>query len=188
MKALDVDFLASGNLKYLMGVPGIAFLYVREDLIEGLRPAVTGWFGRANPFAFDAKSLDWSATASRFDTGTPPLINAYIARAGMDVINTVGPANIRAWHEVLARRLIDGGRERGLTLHGTRDVRRKTANTAFVVADSHSVEAQMRANGIIASARGPVIRLAPHFYTTLDDVDRALDVLAEVTAATRRDG
>lgn len=188
VKALDVDFLASGNLKYLMGVPGIAFLYVREDLIEGLRPAVTGWFGRSNPFAFDARSLDWSATASRFDTGTPPLINAYIARAGMEVINTVGPENIRAWHEVLARRLVEGGRERGLTLHGTRDVGRKTANTAFVVADSHAVETQMRAHGIIASARGPVIRLAPHFYTTIDDVDRALDVLAEVTAAAHRAG
>jgi kynureninase len=38
----------------------------------------------------------------------------------------------------------------------------------------------MRERGIIASARGPVIRLAPHFYSTLEDVDTALDVLAEV--------
>ena len=40
----------------------------------------------------------------------------------------------------------------------------------------------MRARGVIASARGPVIRLAPHFYNTMGDVDRALDVLAEVVA------
>src|SRR5688500_10264251 len=84
VKALGVDFLASGNLKYLMGVPGIAFLYVRPGLVESLRPTVTGWFGRANPFAFDAKQLDWSAGASRFDSGTPPIVNAYIARAGME--------------------------------------------------------------------------------------------------------
>src|SRR5688572_21757681 len=73
VKALGVDFLASGNLKYLMGVPGIAFLYVRPGLVESLRPTVTGWFGRANPFAFDAKQLDWSSGASRFDSGTPPI-------------------------------------------------------------------------------------------------------------------
>jgi selenocysteine lyase/cysteine desulfurase len=180
VNALGVDFLASGNLKFLMGVPGIAFLYVRPSLVGSLHPRVTGWFGRANPFAFDATSLDWAPTASRFDAGTPPVINAYIARAGMAMINAIGPASIRAWLEVLGQRLIDGGRARGLTLHGTDDMRRKTVTTAFVVNDSHAVEVAMRGRGILPSARGEVIRLAPHFYSTLDDVDRALDVLAEV--------
>ena len=180
VKALGVDFLASGNLKFLMGVPGIAFLYVRRELIDTLHPTVTGWFGRENPFAFNAKELDWSPTASRFDSGTPPVMNAYVARAGMDIIQEVGPANIGSWHRVLARRLIEGGRERGLALHGTPDAARKTASTAFVVDDSHGVEHAMRARGVIASARGPVIRLAPHFYSTTDDVDTALDVLAQL--------
>jgi len=52
--------------------------------------------------------------------------------------------------------------------------------TAFVVRDSHAVEASMRARGVIPSARGDVIRLAPHFYSTIEDVDRALDILAEI--------
>ncbi|HEV8218139.1 MAG TPA: aminotransferase class V-fold PLP-dependent enzyme [Gemmatimonadaceae bacterium] len=184
VRALGVDFLAAGNLKFLMGIPGIAFLYVRPELTTTLEPTLTGWFGRSNPFAFDNKTLDWSPTASRFDTGTPPLINAYVARAGMGIINDVGPANIRSWLEILARRLIDGGRARGLTLHGTDDVARKTPSTAFVVHDSHRIEAAMRARGVLPSARGPVIRLAPHFYNTIDDVDRALDLLAEVTRTT----
>ena len=183
VRALGVDFLAAGNLKFLMGVPGIAFLYVRPEIVHSLHPSVTGWFGRANPFGFDAKSLDWSPTASRFDTGTPPVINAYIARAGMEIINAVGPAPIRAWLDVLGRRLIDGGRARGLELHGTDDMSRKTGTTAFVVRDSHAVEDAMRARGVLPSARGSVIRLAPHFYNTIDDVDRALDTLAEVTRA-----
>ena len=180
VRALGVDFLASGNLKFLMGIPGIAFLYVRPEIVDTMQPSVTGWFGRANPFAFDARSLDWSPTASRFDTGTPPVINAYVARAGMEIINALGPSNIRAWLVELGQRLIDGGRARGMVLHGTDDMRRKTATTAFVVGDSHAVEHAMRERGIIASARGDVIRLAPHFYSTTDDVDRALDVLAEV--------
>jgi len=181
VKALGVDFLAAGNLKYLMGVPGIAFLYVRRELVETLHPSVTGWFGRADPFAFDAKRLDWAPNASRFDTGTPPIVNAFIARAGMELIASVGAGEIRKWHEVLAKRLIDGGRARGLRSHGTDDVSRKTANTAFLVRDSHAVEAAMRARGVLPSARGPVIRLAPHFYSSLDDVDSALDLLAELT-------
>lgn len=181
VKELDVDFLASGNLKYLMGVPGIAFLYIRRELIEQLRPTVTGWFGRANPFSFDVKSLDWSPTASRFDAGTPPILNAYIARAGMEIISKIGVEPIRAWHTALGQRLIEGGRARGLTLHGPANIAHKTANTAFVVNDSHAVEAAMRKRGVIASARGPVIRLAPHFYNTINDVDVALEELFNAT-------
>jgi selenocysteine lyase/cysteine desulfurase len=181
-RALDADFLVSGNLKFLMGVPGIAFLYVRRELIDSLVPSVTGWFGRANPFAFQVRELDWSPTASRFDAGTPPIINAYIARSGMRIINEVGPAAIRAWHEVLGQRLIDGGHARGLTIHGQSDMARKTATTAFLVDDSHAVEMAMRERGVLPSARGTVIRLAPHFYSTLDDVDTALDTLAAVIA------
>ena len=181
VRETGVDFLASGTLKYLMGVPGIAFLYVRPGLADSLEPSVTGWFGRSNPFSFDIKGLTWSAGASRFDSGTPPIVNAYIGRAGMEMIAGIGVGKIRAWHEVLAARLREGGRERGLTQHGTTDLARKTANTAFVVNDSHAIEQAMRERGVLPSARGPVIRLAPHFYNTIDDIDTALDLLADLT-------
>jgi len=180
VKALDLDFLASGALKYLMGTPGIAFLYVRPELVERLHPAVTGWFGRENPFAFDAKTLDWAPAAARFDTGTPPVGPAYVARAGMSIINEIGPARIQAWTDVLSQRLLDGGRERGLELCSPTDVRRKTPSTAFRCADSHDVEHRLRREGILASARGPVIRLAPHYYNTIDDIDTALDALTRI--------
>ena len=181
VRALDVDFLAAGTLKFLMGIPGIAFLYVRRELIARMHPLVTGWFGRTDPFAFRVKELDWSPTASRFDSGTPPVMNAYVARAGMRIINEIGAARIRAWLDVLAQQLIAGGRARDLQLHGSDDIGRKTATTAFVVEDSHGVELAMRARGVLPTARGPVIRLAPHFYTSREDVDVALDTLAAVT-------
>jgi selenocysteine lyase/cysteine desulfurase len=181
VKALGVDALAGGTLKYLMACAGIAFLYVRRELAEQLRPTVTGWFGRVNPFAFDPMTLDWAAAARRFDGGTPPIINAYIARAGLEIIHDVGPANIAAWTRALSERMISGGTDRGLLLHGTPDVTRKSPTTAFrVPGTSANVERALRARGLIASARGDVIRLAPHFYSTFDDVDQTLDALAAV--------
>jgi selenocysteine lyase/cysteine desulfurase len=181
VKALGIDALAGGTLKYLMACAGIAFLYVRRDLAEQLRPTVTGWFGRVNPFAFDAAALDWAPGARRFDGGTPPIINAYIARAGLEIIHEVGPARVAEWTRVLSERLVTGGAARGLVLHGTPKPEGKAPTTAFWVgADSATVERRMRARGIIPSARGSVIRLSPHFYSTLDDVDQALDTLAAV--------
>src|SRR6185295_3820440 len=75
--ALGVDFMVTGCLKYLIAAAGIGFLYVRRDLIERFEPTITGWFGRVNPFAFRIDALDWSATATRFESGTPPVPNAY---------------------------------------------------------------------------------------------------------------
>ena len=181
VKALGIDALAGGTLKYLMAIAGIAFLYVRRDLAQELRPTVTGWFGRVNPFAFDATALDWAHGARRFDGGTPPIINAYVARAGLEIIHEVGPARVAEWTRVLSDRLMSGGAARGLVLHGTSSAAGKAPTTAFWVGtDSATVERRMRAQGIIPSARGEVIRLSPHFYSTLDDVDRALDTLAAV--------
>ena len=181
VRSLDVDFLASGNLKYLMGTPGIAFLYVKREIADRLEPNVTGWFGQADPYSFEVDVLDFAAGARRFDTGTPPIPNAYVARAGMEIINKVGPAAIRDWTEELSRQLIEGGRERGLPRIGPDDPARKTPSTAFVCpGDSHVAEVMLRERGVIGSARGQVVRMAPHFYSTYDDVDRALDALTEV--------
>jgi selenocysteine lyase/cysteine desulfurase len=180
VKALDVDMLASGTLKFLMGTAGIAFLYVRPEVAERLHPAVTGWFGRADPFAFDVTALDWARGARRFDTGTPPIVNAVVARAGIEFVVSAGLDRVQAWTDALSRRLVDGGRARGFTVMGATDGRPRAPTTAFRVRDAHAVETALRACHVLASARGPAIRLAPHFYNTMDEMDRGLDALAAV--------
>jgi len=167
-------------------MPGIAFLYVSPKICDHLYPTVTGWFGREHPFAFDLGKLDWAKGARRFDTGTPPIVNAAVARAGIELIASVGLERIRSWTETLSRRLVEGGRARGFAVLGTTDSTRKAPTTAFRVRDAHAAEAALRSRGILASARGPAIRLAPHFYNTLEEIDRALDALAEVVPPEER--
>jgi selenocysteine lyase/cysteine desulfurase len=174
------DFVASGNLKFLMGIPGIAFLWVRPGVAARLEPTVTGWFGRVDPFAFRADGLDWAAGARRFDLGTPPILAAYVARAGMAWLREIGLEAIGAWTCHLGQRCIDGARARGLTVLGPTDPARKTPSTAIACDESHLIETELRQRGILTSARGPAIRLAPHFYNTEDDVEQALDALTEL--------
>jgi selenocysteine lyase/cysteine desulfurase len=179
--ASGADVVASGNLKFLMGIPGIAFLWVRPDLAERLQPALTGWFGRKDPFAFDPTRLDWADGARRLDTGTPPILEAYVARAGMAWLREIGLDAIHAWTQVLGARLLEGAEARGIPLLHRIRPDAKTPTTAFLCEDSHAVESALRNRGVIASARGPAIRLAPHFFNTVEDVDHALDELAGVT-------
>lgn len=180
VKALEVDILASGTLKYLMGTPGIAFLYVRREIVEQLEPLITGWFGRADPYRFDAAYLDWAPSAARFDCGTPALFSAYVSRAGIEWLAEVGQSVIHRRTQELSRRLVEGGAERGLLIHGPGHSQPKTPSTAFLAPDAHAAEGAMRAKGFITSARGPALRLAPHFYNTEEEIDRALDALVAV--------
>lgn len=186
VEGTGVDFLASGCQKFLMGTSGIAFLYVAPRLLDRLEPRVTGWFGRRDPFAFDPRTLDWAPDASRFEIGTPPVPSAYVARAGMEVVDEVGTEAIREWTRCLGRRLVEGGRDRGLEPVGPDDPARRNPTVAFRCperTEAAEVGELLRDRGVIAAPRGRVVRLTPHFYSSRDDVDRALDALAEATAA-----
>ena len=55
VKDLDVDIYVAGTLKYLLGPPGLAMMYVRPELAKTLAPTISGWFAQTNPFAFDVR-------------------------------------------------------------------------------------------------------------------------------------
>ncbi|HXO39550.1 MAG TPA: aminotransferase class V-fold PLP-dependent enzyme, partial [Candidatus Acidoferrum sp.] len=90
VKAMDLDFYVTGTLKYLLGPPGLAFMYVRKDLISTLVPTVTGWFAQTNPFAFDPQHIDLSPTARRFESGSPSVPNVYAAVPGFQLLREIG--------------------------------------------------------------------------------------------------
>ena len=175
-----IDILVCGGQKYLLGCPGIAFMYMRRDIAQQLRPANTGWFGRVNPFAFDIRLLDYADGARRFDTGTPPYINAAAAGAGMELLNRVGIDRIEAHIENLSRVAIDTALSLGLPIASPRDPRRKGSNTAIRVTDSAGLERRMAEAGYVVSARGPLIRVAPHFYNSEEEVAGAMHALARI--------
>lgn len=180
VKAMDIDILSTGNLKYLLALPGSAYLYVKKELIPYLKPMATGWFGQENPFSFDIHNFQYANDGRRFDTGTPPVITAYAAKAGMEIINEVGVANIKTWIDELSRYTLQQLDRKDFETTSPREISKKGPTTSIVIPDPHMVEAKLKKRGIVASARGPVIRYAPHFFITHEDIDRALDALDDV--------
>lgn len=180
VKDMDIDFLAAGSQKYLLGIPGIAFLYVRKEIANQLNPTVTGWFGRVNPFAFDIRTLDYAEGARRFETGTPPMVNAYAAHTAFDMIQSIGVEQIEAYLQTLSTVAISYAKSKGLTVISPENVEQKAANTAIQVKQASVIESKMKEQGIIVSARNDVIRIAPHFYNTEDDIVVAINMLADL--------
>lgn len=180
VKRDGIDMLACGAQKFLLGCPGVAFLYVRRDLVSALEPLNTGWFGRVNPFSFDIRALDYAATARRFDTGTPPMINCYAVQAGLKLLNSLDGALVEQHLRFLSSVALEEAGALGLSIASPTDLKVKASNTAIHVPNASAVEAKMAEAGYIVSARNDVIRIAPHFYNTAEDVTGALRTLAQL--------
>ena len=176
--ALGVDFMVTGALKYLIGPPGVAFLYVRRELIERLEPLSTGWFGRVDPFAFNIDRLDWSLSARRFEAGSPPVPIVYAATAGIELLRTVGPAAIEAQIARLVERFVRGARARGVEVATPDDPGARGPLVVVRSADAATLVRRLEGRGIIASARGTGLRVSFHAYNTEQDVDAVLEALA----------
>ena len=181
--AANVDFLAGGTLKWLMGGPGMAFLYVRRDLAPRLRPTALGWWSQADPFSFDVQHLDLPPTARRFEYGTPSVPTAYAARAGIAMLREVGVTRVRQRHQRLSQRLVDGALANGLRVRCPIDAEQRTSIVTIAHADPHAAVDALRARGIIVDSRPGVVRFSPHFFNTEDEIDAAVAAMVEVSAA-----
>src|SRR3954454_11950576 len=107
VKELGVDFLGAGVLKYLLGSAGLGFFYCRRELIERVWPTQTGWFADENIFAMDHTDYSPAQTASRFQSGTPPVPAIYAGIAGIELMQEIGIAATREHVNGLNAHLID---------------------------------------------------------------------------------
>jgi selenocysteine lyase/cysteine desulfurase len=177
VKAMDLDVYVSGTLKYLLGPPGLAFMYVRRSLASLLVPSVTGWFGQANPFAFDVRLFEPAPGARRFESGTPPIPSIYGASEGVRLLAEIGMQTVAMQVATLTRALLDGAGELG--------IRTKTpSNSAGPLVVLQSKEAdklvqKFAARNVVVSSRHDGLRISFHVYNTLDDVRAVLQLLEE---------
>jgi selenocysteine lyase/cysteine desulfurase len=175
VKAMDLDFYLTGTLKYLLGPPGLAFLYVRKEVIPSLAPTVTGWFAQSNPFAYNPQHFELSSTARRFESGTPSVPNAYGAMPGFQLLHNIGVSNIADHIKHLTQQLLRSASEMGVVANTPGN----SAGPLVVLQsrDSALLVQRLAENGIIASNRHDGLRISFHVYNTMEDVKAVIEVL-----------
>src|SRR5881396_3348695 len=181
VRAAGVDGVTAGGLKWLLGGPGIVFLYVREELARRLAPAIAGWFGHKNQFAFELRSLEWHDDARRFELGTPSLAAVYAQLGGLEYIEEIGVPAIRAVTTALTEDLVARARDLGLRPKVAPRAEDRSAIVLLPAADPAAGVRHLAAGGIIADARPGHVRLSPFFYNVQDDHVSALERLATHT-------
>jgi len=177
VKTLDLDFYVTGTLKYLLGPPGLAFMYVRKELTQTLVPTVTGWFGQRNPFAFDPQTFDPSPSARRFESGSPAIPNVYGAAPSIELLRNIGLDRVAAQVRHLTRALYEGATSMGL------QAKTPAASVGPLVVlrarDSEALVKRLAERDIIVSSRLDGVRFSFHIYNTENDVKAVLAALED---------
>jgi kynureninase len=162
--ALRCAFATGGVLKWLCGGPGGAWLYVRPDLLSTLEPRFTGWAAHVEPFAVAAPPMRHAQGAYRFMTGTPNVPALYAARAGPALVLEAGLERIRD--------------------QSLRQPERRGGTVAIDCPHAYEVKLELLEREVIVDYRpGAGIRVAPHFYNSDEECDRALQEIKNILAA-----
>lgn len=169
-----VDILTTGPLKWLLGGPGLAYLYVRETLQATLRPTMAGWFGAREQFEFDISRFEFKEDARRFELGTPALPSVHFALGGQEVIDAIGVHAIRERNHMLTERLVGGAEAAGLRVRHAADPEARSAIVAIADADPAGAVAHLAARDIIVDWRPGFVRVSPHFYNTEEEMDQVV--------------
>jgi kynureninase len=172
-----VDFYTAGPLKWLCGGPGLAYLYVREQLIQSLRPRITSWFATERQFDFDLEGFEYRTDARRFELGTPALPTVHTALGGQELVDEVGIDVIVDRNRALTEHLIEGARSAGFSM-ATAEPEQRTSIVMIRHDDPSGAVKHLAEHDVIVDHRPGFVRVSPHFYNTEVEINRFLDVLA----------
>jgi kynureninase len=181
VRELNLDFATGGSVKWLCGGPGAGYLYVRRDLWDRLQPIATGWMAHEEPFGFEGGPIRYANNAFRFLNGTPNVPALYTARSGYEIINEIGVPAIREKSIRQTTRLIELADEAGLAVNTPRDPQRRGGVVILNVPEGKIVTKELIRREILLDYRpGAGIRIAPHFYTSDEELERTIGEIAEI--------
>jgi selenocysteine lyase/cysteine desulfurase len=180
LRETPVDILACGGQKWLLSPWGSGFVYVRKELIASLEPAVTGWmaFEGTDDFSrLTEYNPTFRADARRFEMITLPFQDFFGMTASLGLLLEIGIRDIaevtRAAHEPV----VQWAQERGVRVVSPLDERHRSA--ILCVAPPKGAEAfhAVKRARIVCSLREGALRLAPHCYNTVEEMEKVVEVL-----------
>ena len=179
VRATPVDILASGGQKWLLSPWGAGFVYVRRELVTALTPKAIGWmafegtddFGRLTRYDDTFRS-----DARRFEMVTLPFQDIAGMNESLALLLGIGVADIRAHLAAVTAPVRNWAAGRGIPLTSPTGAR---ASGIVCLAPPRVAEryAALRASGVIASLREGSIRLSPHCFNTVEELEHTVTLL-----------
>jgi kynureninase len=183
VNALDIDFLVTGTLKWLMGGPGLAFVYIREGLLASMQPTIAGWFGHREQFHFDVGHFAFRPDAARVELGTPAVPTVYTANGGLEIVQEIGVESICERTRYLTNDLIAQAREHGWSVHAPQEPECRSSIVMIELEHPEQIVKELVARNIITDYRPGLLRISPYFYNTIEENAIVIEAIAEILQA-----
>jgi len=174
---IGADFVVGGVLKYMLGAPGVGYMYTKAETTKNLIPSSTGWFAARDIFKMGIHEYDPATDARRFESGTPPIPSLYPAVAGLEYLLQVGMEEIVDYVSHLHEALRDGIEEIGGSI--ATPAHAHAAMLAVRSTDENALVAALESEKIITSCRDGNLRISPHFYNNMEDIDLTIKALSK---------
>ena len=186
VKAAGIDVLLTGGLKWLLGGPGTAYMYVRGDLIGDLNPTATGWFANRDQFDFDPQKMVFKEDARRFESGTPAVSAIYAGTAGISRVNELGSQTIRERTLKLTQDLVSRLGEEGFSLRIPGEPDRHASITIVKASNPQDIVSGLSKRNVIVDARPGGVRISPYFYNDFEDNRCLITALQDIRSESPR--
>jgi selenocysteine lyase/cysteine desulfurase len=179
LRRTQVDVLACGGQKWLLSPWGSGFTYVRRELIARLSPAITGWmsFEGTDDFSQLTRYDDrLRGDARRFELVTLPYQDFAGMNASLELLGSVGVERTRDHLRALHRPILEWAERTGARVASPED---SHGSGILCIAPPavDEVFRRLKAARIICSLREGMIRLSPHFYNSVRDMERVVEEL-----------
>lgn len=174
-----VDILSSGAQKWLLSPWGAGFTYVRRELIPTLRPPLAGWMAFEGTDDFSRLTeygTRYRDDARRFELITLPFQDFAGMNASLGLLLEVGIANIARHVRACHAPVLDWARRTGARIASPTD-RRGSAILCVAPPDPAAAHAALCDAGIFSSLREGAIRLSPHLFNTVEEMERVAERL-----------
>jgi kynureninase len=186
LAANGVDLAVGCTYKYLNGGPGApAFLYVRRELQDELRPPIQGWFGQRDQFEM-GPAFERRPGIAGWLVGTPSILALTAVQAGVELVAEAGIEAIRAKSVALteyAIALADAWlAPLGCSIGSPREAARRGGHVAIRHPEARRLTRALIERDVIPDFRAPDtirIGLSP-LSTSFDDVHRGLTALRDL--------
>jgi kynureninase len=184
VSAADADFAVGCTYKYLNSGPGgPAFMYLAPGLVNQARPALAGWLGHEQPFAFDPEYRP-AAGVQRMRIGTPPVIQLAALEASLDIWDMVEMKDVRRKSVELSDlfiRLVEAGCPE-LKLASPRDSGQRGSQVSFQFEHGYAAMQALIERGLTGDFRAPdIMRFGfTPLYIDARDVTKAASIIEEV--------
>jgi cysteine desulfurase / selenocysteine lyase len=177
---LLIDAAAGAGHKWLLTPEGVGLLYLSDRARERIEPTLVGWISVPNPEDYSNFEQEWNTGTLAWESGTSPTALIHGMAASLEFLTEIGVGRIASYLEELTDHLCERLENSNYEIVSSREPSDKSQIVCIRHRGGRSpmdLYSHLKLKNIITAPRGDRLRIAPHCYNTLDEVDALVDAL-----------